>query len=412
MRLIALSAVLSAATAYHASLSPERMTQHHAGVVMMAKSKKDPRVWLPQRSSPFAREVDVALQLVSRAAAGLVKEGVSLQVANAAAQALVCDGINSEFADDVVVASEDAATCDGDAQKAALELINELGATTPCVNAYEPPYPDAVKATELSADTLTATLGKVKGMTFGPERTWLLAPIIETAQPAISLTLLEFGRPVVACVALPKMPRNAMDGEKLLRMTVSFDGQSGALRPDDGVIMWAEENKGAYERSVAGLHGTDVPVRVDRSLIGKRDIASGQVTGVQDFADVTRCEDSPHPSAASLAKALGMGEAVQPAGGPFAYGLVARGEAQTYFELPDAAENFDSHAWAHAAGSLLVTEAGGLVTDTSGNPLDFSVCRDGAKLPPQVVGVLATNKDVHPDVVRQLGLASMEAAAK
>ena len=412
MRFLALSAVLSAATAYHVtSLSAERATRHHT-VAMMAKSKKDPRVWLPQRSSPFAREVDVALQLVSRAAAGLVKEGVSLQVANAAAQALVCDGIHSEFADDVVVASEGAATCDGDAQKAALEIINELGATTPCVNSYEPPYPDAVRATELSADTLTATLEKVKGMTFGPERTWLLAPIIETAQPAISLTLLEFGRPVMCAVALPKMPRNAMSGDKLLRMTVSFDGQSGALRPDDGVIMWAEENKGAYERSIAGDHGTDVPVRVDRSLIGKRNIATGQVTGVQDFVGVTRCEDAAHPSAASLATALGMGEAVQPSGGPFAYGLVARGEAQTYFELPDAADNFDSHAWAHAAGTLLVTEAGGLVTDTSGNPLDFSLCRDGAKLPAHVVGVLATNKDVHPDVVRQLGLSSMEAAAK
>ena len=75
----------------------------------------------------------------------------------------------------------------------------------------------------------------------------------------------------------------------------SFDGQSGALRPPDGTIVWAEENIGAYERSVGGEHGTDVPVRVDRSLIGQRNIATGQVTGVQSFSDVTRCEAAPQP---------------------------------------------------------------------------------------------------------------------
>ena len=52
------------------------------------------------------------------------------------------------------------------------------------------------------------------------------------------------------------------------------------------------------------------------------------------------------------------------------------------------------------------------VTDTVGNPLDFSACRDGNTLPQHVVGVLATNKDVHADVLRQSGLASMQAAAK
>ena len=56
--------------------------------------------------------------------------------------------------------------------------------------------------------------------------------------------------------------------------------------------------------------------------------------------------------------------------GPFPYALVARAEAQCYFELPDEVAAFDASIWSHAAGSLLVTEAGGLVTDTAGNPLD------------------------------------------
>ena len=408
-----IAAMTGMTTAYQitAVTSIDRSRVATDAVMMPKKSKKDPRVWLPPRTSPFAREVDVALQLVSRAAAAVIQ--APIPVANVAAQALICDGIASEFAQDVIVASESAATfgtCDAEMQKAALEIINELGATTPCVNSFEPPYPDAVKATEVSASDLPALLDKGLGTTLGP-RTWLLAPITEAAQPAVSLTLLEFGRPVVCAVALPKLPRNAMSGEKLLRMTVSFDGQSGALKPEDGTILWAEENKGAYERSLAGEHGTDVVIRVDRSLIGKRNIAAGQVAGVQDFDKVTRCEATPRVKAGSLASALGMTGEPLKAEGPLAYGAVARGEAQTYFELPDTADEFDSHAWAHAAGTLLVTEAGGQVTDTIGNPLDFSVCTEGMMLPPTMVGVLATNQDVHPGVLRQLGLGSMEAAA-
>lgn len=377
---------------------------------MMAKKKKeDDRVWLPPRTSRFAREVDVALQLVSRAAAAVGR--ASPQVATITSQTLVCDGIASEFSGDNVIASESSSLADEDALKAALELVNEIGATTPCVNDFVTPYPDPVQATACNeiAD-LKATLDKGASTVIG-ERSWVLAPITDAVQPSVSLTLLEGGQPVVCAVALPNLPRNSMAGEKLLRMTVSFDGQSGALPPPEGTIMWAEENIGAYERSVGGEHGTDVVIRVDRSLIGKRDIASGQVTGVQDFADVTICEAAAQPRAADLAKKLGITSTPLQSEGPFAYGMLARGEAQVLFDLPDDAASFDSKIWAHAAGALLVREAGGRVTDTSGNELDFSECRDTATLPAHVVGTIATNKDVHQDVLRTLGQSSLEAAA-
>lgn len=132
---------------------------------------------------------------------------------------------------------------------------------------------------------------------------------------------------------------------------------------------------------------------------------------MQDFSSVTRCESEACPRAAKLAADLGITAAPLAAGGPFAYGLVARGEAQTFFDVPDDAAGFDSHLWAHAAGALLVTEAGGTVTDTVGNPLDFSTCKESATLPAHVVGVFATNGDLHPEVLRKSGLASLEAAA-
>ena len=403
--------LLAGAAAYQpATLPRHRDASSLSNLQMMAKKPKtDPRVWLPKRSSPYAREVDVALQLVSRASAAVGK--ASLEVANIAAQALVSDGIGSEFSDDTVMATQSAATLKAVDAGATLELINEIGATTPCVNEFDPPYPDAVKATALTEADLGALLDKGNGGNLGP-RTWVLAPITEAVQPAVSLTLLESGLPVVCAVALPNLPRNSMSGEKLLRMTVSFDGQSGAVRPDDGTILWAEENKGAYERAIGGTHGTDIPLRADRSLIGKRNIAAGQVNAVQDFAATTRCQVSAQPRAAALASDLGMPADVLSADGPFAYGLVARGEAMTYFDLPETAADFDASISAHAAGTLLVAESGGMVTDTAGNALDFSQCRDGGKLPSHVVGVITTNKDLHPDVLRQCGQNVASAAAK
>ena len=93
------------------------------------------------------------------------------------------------------------------------------------------------------------------------------------------------------------------------------------------------------------------------------------------------------------------------------HGVAAAGEAQALFNLPDDAASFDSHIAAHAAGSLLVYEAGGLVTDTTGNELDFSCGRDTAQLPATVVGTIATNKDIHPGVLRNMAAGSMEAAS-
>lgn len=98
---------------------------------------------------------------------------------------------------------------------------------------------------------LAAALTRNVRAGLGP-RTWVLSPVAEAEQPAISLSLLEYGRPVVCAIALPNLPRNSMSGEKLLRMTVSFDGQSGAVPPPMGSLMWAEQGIGAYERSVGG----------------------------------------------------------------------------------------------------------------------------------------------------------------
>jgi len=372
--------------------------------MLAKKPKTDPRSWLPARASPFGREVDVALQLVSRAAPA----SESALVASLVSQALVSEGLKSEFPNDSIIAPNTAASLAGHDEQAILDLCNQLGATQPCVNEFDPPYPKPVAAAKFDAATLSAALERGCAVTALSPRTWLLAPVAEAAQPAISLTLLEYGRPVVCAVALPSLPRNSMRGEKLLRMMVSYDGQSGAVAPPVGCLMWAEEGIGAYERSVGGEHGTDIRIRVDRCLIGRRSIAQGVTTGVQDFSDVVRTEASAQARAAALASQVGI-STVLPADGPFAYGAVARGEAHVYLEMPDDSNSFDSAIWSHAAGWLLVKEAGGEVTDQAGNPLDFSTCGSTRDLGAHIIGIVATNKDLHPSIMMASGKAAAAA---
>jgi HAL2 family 3'(2'),5'-bisphosphate nucleotidase len=55
------------------------------------------------------------------------------------------------------------------------------------------------------------------------------------------------------------------------------------------------------------------------------------------------------------------------------YGIVASGNAEIYLRIPNPkSPDYKEKIWDHAAGSLVVEEAGGVVTDISGKKLDFS----------------------------------------
>ncbi|MCH2140364.1 MAG: 3'(2'),5'-bisphosphate nucleotidase [Phycisphaerales bacterium] len=53
------------------------------------------------------------------------------------------------------------------------------------------------------------------------------------------------------------------------------------------------------------------------------------------------------------------------------YAVLARGQADAYLRLPTRSD-YREKIWDHAAGSLVATEAGGVVSDVVGRPLDFT----------------------------------------
>ena len=78
------------------------------------------------------------------------------------------------------------------------------------------------------------------------------------------------------------------------------------------------------------------------------------------------------------------------------YGVLARGEASVYIRLPNpATPDYRECIWDHAAGLIVVEEAGGVVTDVDGRTLDFS---QGRRMTANR-GILATNGDLHPQLL-------------
>lgn len=72
------------------------------------------------------------------------------------------------------------------------------------------------------------------------------------------------------------------------------------------------------------------------------------------------------------------------------YASIARGAGDIYLRLPTS-KTYEEKIWDHAAGDLIVREAGGKVTDSVGKRLDFSLGRTLK----ENKGVVAAPEKVH-----------------
>jgi 3'(2'), 5'-bisphosphate nucleotidase len=85
------------------------------------------------------------------------------------------------------------------------------------------------------------------------------------------------------------------------------------------------------------------------------------------------------------------------------YAVLATGEGDVLLRLISrSSPDYRERIWDQAAGSIIVEEAGGRITDLDGQPLDFSQGRTLAKNR----GIVATNGHLHDallDGLRSIG---------
>ncbi|KAN0128089.1 hypothetical protein V8E53_014070 [Lactarius tabidus] len=94
------------------------------------------------------------------------------------------------------------------------------------------------------------------------------------------------------------------------------------------------------------------------------------------------------------------------------YAALARGDGGggVYLRLPVArgGGGYREKIWDHAPGSLLVEEAGGVISDYRGRPLDFGLGRTLG----ENFGVVAARKEVHAEVIAAVGAVLAEEAVE
>ena len=322
----------------------------------------------------YERERETALQAVRQAGflsreieteligeETLVKGDKSpVTVADYAAQAVVCRIVGDAFPGDAIVGEEDAKDLSAPENRGLLERVTSyVGRVIP-------------GATE---DEVCCWIDRGNGDAVG--RFWTLDPIdgtkgfIRGDQYAVALALVEEGDVKVGLLACPNLPLSPGGG-----------GERGAIFAavrGEGTVMLPLEGGGEERLSVSVATG----------------FASSRM------AEGVEAAHSDHEGQSALAGSLGIVKPSVRMDSQAKYGAVARGEAEIYIRMPSPkTPDYREKIWDHAAGLLVVEEAGGRVTDIFGNRLDFT---KGKRLLGNR-GVLVTNGPLHDSVVRAISL--------
>ena len=285
-------------------------------------------------------------------------------IADYASQALVGNGLAETFPDDAVLSEERSADF--------MSLLDDkqrshvLRFATDALGGY------------VFEEQICAWLDFGKGKQ--AERTWVVDPIDGTKgflrheHYCVAISLLIGGEPVLGVLASPAFYSDETDPPA-----------------DRGALISAYQGEGAFIEPLGG--GEAVPIRVSAINEPQRatmltSVASGHTN--MSFFD-------------SVAQTLGRGPdaPVRRLDSQDKHAMVAAGMGDILMRIvPDP--DYREKVWDHAAGYAIVTEAGGLMTDIFGQPLDWTT---GTRLENNR-GLLVTNGYLHPIVLEAVAGSS------
>ncbi|KAF2760279.1 3(2),5-bisphosphate nucleotidase HAL2 [Pseudovirgaria hyperparasitica] len=296
------------------------------------------------------------------------------------AQALIIHAIRKNFPEDKVVGEEDSDTLRKNDELR--QQIWEVVQNTKLEDA---------EAEKLLGGPLTSESEMLDAIDYGKDegggrgRIWALDPIDGTkgflrgGQYAVCLALMVDGDVKVGVLGCPNLP---------IDDSAPLDVKIGENAND-------EAGKGVLFSAVLGQGATSRPLGTAGLQPGKS-IAMKNLTDVSQatFCESVEAAHSSHGENAAIAKKLGITKPGVRMDSQSKYGSIARGAGDLYLRLP-VRKDYQEKIWDHAAGDVIVREAGGVVTDIHGKRLDFSIgrtLRDNK-------GVVAGPKGVHDAVL-------------
>jgi HAL2 family 3'(2'),5'-bisphosphate nucleotidase len=219
---------------------------------------------------------------------------------------------------------------------------------------------------------------------------WALDPIDGTKgflrgqQYAIALARIEEGRVVLGVIGCPNLPAD----------------QTRPLDEADrrGVLYAAALGEGAWEIAPGDGDGQETPRPVTAAAFDEgRPIR---------LCESVEAEHSKQSDVARIVEALGNASAPVRLDSQCKYAVVARGQADAYLRLPTRADYVEK-IWDHAAGSVIAAEAGAIVTDMTGQKLDFT---RGRRLEANR-GIVCAAAALHGRIVQAIGNLGIAAVA-
>lgn len=204
---------------------------------------------------------------------------------------------------------------------------------------------------------------------------WVLDPIDGTKgfvrgdQYAIALGLLDGGKVVLGVLACPNLPLTSIAGAN--------QGGSGV-----GCLFFAQLGMGTYMQSLEG----SPPTKVHVTAIENPEEAS--------FFESYEAAHSQRDLSSLIAEKLGVKAPPVRIDSQAKYGALSRGDGAIYLRFPH--KGYREKIWDHAAGCIVVSEAGGIAADAAGNPLDFS---KGRFLDLET-GIIVTNQKLMPALLK------------
>lgn len=347
----------------------------------------------PTTMASYAQELNIALLAVQRAtlltksvfhshAKGtLSKNDASpVTIGDFGAQALIIAALQHAFPNDAIVAEEEAK--DLRENESLRNLVWDLVQNAKLSDsAAEETLGGPLRSAEEMLDIIDK--GDSAGGSSG--RIWAIDPIDGTkgflrgGQYAVCLGLMVDGDVKVGVLGLPNLPES--DSEPLVE-GIGADQTDAAGK---GVLISAVQNKGAESRPLGKGALTPAHIITMKPLLNVSEAT---------FCESVEAGHSSQGDAASIARKLGITKPSVRMDSQAKYGSIARGAGDLYLRLP-VKKDYVEKIWDHAAGDLIVREAGGEVTDVEGKRLDFS---QGRTLKANK-GVIAAPKSVHGEVI-------------
>ncbi|KAL5839647.1 hypothetical protein ACOSQ4_012255 [Xanthoceras sorbifolium] len=255
----------------------------------------------------------------------------------------------------------------------------------------------------LGTSEVLAAIGRCNSNGGPIGRFWALDPVDGTLgfvrgdQYAVALALIEDGEPVLGVLGCPNYPmrKEWLSYQHRYHRIISKLTPTTSESWDKGCVMYARRGSGeAWMQPL--LQG-------QKKLVWPNSARPIQVSAIENPALATFCEpveksNSSHSFTAGLAHSVGLRKQPLRVYSMVKYAAIARGDAEIFMKFARA--GYKEKIWDHAAGVVIIQEAGGVVTDAGGRQLDFSkgiylegldrgvIACAGAKLHEKIIGAV------------------------